>query len=52
MSGVAGCASFKRQVLYVASPRPGVRPVRSTPRMLILYLMDGIPAAAQVRIIF
>ena len=31
----------------MASPRPGVRPVRSTPRMLMLYLMDGMPAAAQ-----
>ena len=50
VSGGSGCASLSRQVLYVASPRPGVRPVRSTPRMLMLYLIDGMPAAAQLRI--
>ena len=50
VSGGSGCASFSFQVLYLASPRPGVRPVRSTPRMLMLYLIDGMPAAAQLRI--
>src|SRR6202789_4751441 len=47
VSGVAGCASESFQVLYIASPRPGVRPERTTPRMLMLYLMEGMPAWAQ-----
>ena len=47
VNGVAGFASESFQVLYIASPRPGVRPVRRTPRMLMLYLIDGMPTCAQ-----
>ena len=47
VSGVAGCASESFHTWSMASPRPGLRPVRSTPRMLMLYLIDGIPASAQ-----
>ena len=43
--GELGCASLKCQVLYVASPRPGERPVRRSPTIHRLYLMAGIPVA-------
>ena len=50
VNGVAGCASLRRHVLYVESPRPGERPVRRSPTMHRLYLMAGMPVAAQLRI--
>ncbi len=50
VSGVFGCASLPLPLAASCVSSSRTRPVRSTPRMLMLYLIEGSPTRAQFRI--